>query len=245
MSTLILPQQNDHFMRAVWVSLSLHLFIFLAFTVKTVFFENEPTVYESAVRVDLVALPDKLSPQEKTQEQASPTPVQEKPVEKKKITEVKKEDAINLNKTKNKQSDALKKIREMEALEKIKKHVETEQRLKKASQLFKGNQLSSGSELSGVSKIQHDNYISNVKRHIYQSWALPEWLSKKDLKAQVLVRIDENGRVIYRQIYKSSLNPTYDDVCLEAIENASPTPPPPEKLVKIMKNEGILIGFPE
>ncbi len=255
MSTLTLPQQNDQFSKAIWASLLIHIALIMGFSIKTYFFESEPMIYENAVRVDLVALPDKMTAEQMQQPEA--TPETKKPdakaEPKTEITkpilvpkkEKSKEEAINLNKTKSKQSDALKKLKEMEALEKIKRELETQERMKKSAKLFKGNQISTGSELSGVSKIQHDNYIAGVKRHIYQNWALPEWLSKKELSAQVLVRFDEHGNIIFHQIYKSSGNGNYDDAIIEAVQKSSPAPAPPEKLVKIMKNEGILIGFPE
>jgi len=248
MSTLSLPQQNDQFSKAIWASLLIHISLIAFFSVKMLIFDHTPLVFEDAVRVDLVALPDKLSPEQLQQTEATPEPkVETKPEAKPKPTPVdlKKDDSVNLSKTKTKQSQALKRLKEMEALEKIKKEMETQERMKKAAKLFKGNQISTGSELTGVSKIQHDNYIASVKKHIYRSWALPEWLAKKDHKAQVLVRFDDQGNIIFHQIYKTSGNPNYDEATLEAVQKSSPVPIPPEILIKIMKNEGILIGFPE
>lgn len=255
MSTLSLPRQNDEFTKAIWASLLIHIALILFFSIKTYFFDSEPMIYENAVRVDLVALPDKLTPEQLQHPEAAPelkkpeTKVEPQKETQKQVLVPKKdkpkEDAINLNKTKSKQTDALKKLKEMQALEKIKRELETQDRIKKSAKLFKGNQISTGSELSGVSKIQHENYIANVKRHVYQNWALPEWLAKKELSAQVLVRFDERGNIIFHQLYKSSGNASYDEATLEAVQKSSPAPAPPEKLVKIMKNEGILIGFPE
>jgi colicin import membrane protein len=208
-------------------------------------------IYENAIKVDLVALPDKLPPQSVPSpatgkapaiEPAKGTPpapkVQEKP-------KVKEPDTVSLEKASKKEKAAMKKLREMEALSKIKSEIDTETRMKAEAKLFKGNQLSSGTELTGLSKINHDNYIAEVKKHIYDNWSLPEWLSQKELSAQVLARFDEKGNLIFKQIVKSSGNPSYDENIMEALEKSSPVPVPPEQLSKIISGEGILIGFPE
>jgi colicin import membrane protein len=252
-----LTPQRDFFSRAVGASVLLHILLVLCFLVKSVFFKGEPLIYENAIKVDLVALPDKLPPQEApapatpeaaapvVSEPAKPTPpipptpkVQEKP-------KVKEPDMVSLEKASKKEKAAMKKLREMEALSKIKSEIETETRMKTEAKLFKGNQLSSGSELTGLSKLNHDNYIAGVKKHIYDNWSLPEWLSQKELSAQVLARFDEKGNLIFKQIVKSSGNPSYDENIMEALEKSSPVPMPPEQLAKIISGEGILIGFPE
>jgi colicin import membrane protein len=248
--------QKDDFSTAITISLVVHIALVTILTLKTVFFQREAMIYENAVRVDLVALPDKVT---QGATQAAPTPplpdpakpVPAKPVPAK-VEPVKKmappkidSEAINLEKSKHKQEASLKKLKALSSMDKIRKQVAAEERLKKSQQLFKGNELSSGTELTGLSAIQHDNYVMSVKQQIYQSWSLPEWLSKKNLKAQIVAKYDESGKLISKHIVRSSGNPTYDDLILEAVERSSPVPPPPEKLAKIIKYEGILIGFPE
>jgi colicin import membrane protein len=80
---------------------------------------------------------------------------------------------------------------------------------------------------------------------VKEKWALPEWLAKRELKAQARVRLDENGEVVFREIVRSSGNPTYDEFVLKTIDQAVPFPKPPEKFVAIIKVQGILLGFPE
>ena len=109
----------------------------------------------------------------------------------------------------------------------------------------KGNVLSAGTALSGLSKLQHDTYIADLDSHIKQHWSIPEYLAKKDYKAQVRVRIDENGQIISRQISKSSGNPNYDAEVLATVDKSAPFPRPPEKFIAIVQVDGILIGFPE
>jgi colicin import membrane protein len=141
----------------------------------------------------------------------------------------------------------------MAALEKIKEDV-TNSKLKTppgtgkaatGSQQIKGNVLSPGSSLTGLTKLQHDNYMSDLDTHIKQNWSLPEWLAKRDLKAQVRVLIDARGNILERKIVKSSGNPNYDEEALAAIDKSAPFPAPPEKFTAILSVDGIVIGFPE
>ncbi|GIL18194.1 MAG: hypothetical protein BroJett040_19450 [Oligoflexia bacterium] len=249
MSTLELnQQQKDEFWRSVVYSLGVHITLFFILTVKTVFFPGEPISYQAAVRVDLVALPDKMSPEEKIS-QAPAEPVKETPKEvtppKPTPPPVKTDDTVNLGKTKDKQKAALDKLKAMSALEDINKQVEQERRSKTPPKVYKGNQLSSGTELTGLSKLQHETYIAQVERHIKQNWAVPQWLAQKNLKAQVRVRFDERGNLLSNDIYRSSGNPSFDEIALETVQKSAPVPPPPEKFVRILSSEGILFGFPE
>lgn len=257
------PQQDDKLNKAIGVSVIFHALIFFIFAVKTIFFSPEKIDFSAAVRVDIVALPEKMDtitlPPPKTPEatktelakpEPKPTPVAkvEKPTP---PPPTKKEtEAINLNKQKSKEKAALDKLKAMAALDKIQEDVANEQKKEAAAKKttaakVKGNVLSAGSALSGLSKLQHDTYISDLDSHIKQHWFLSELLAKKDYKAQVRVRIDENGQIISRQIFKSSGNPSYDAAVLATIDKSAPFPRPPEKFSAIVQVDGILIGFPE
>lgn len=155
-------------------------------------------------------------------------------------------DAINLNKTKQKQRDAFKKLKEISAIDHIKSEIEKESRNKNQKMgPVKGAVISPGTELTGLDKIQNDDYVRGLDRHIKQYWALPEWLAKKKLVAQAKVFIDEQGQVIRREIVKSSGNSSFDEKTLETIDSSNPFPRPPEKLSAKMKYDGVLIGFGE
>ena len=110
-------------------------------------------------------------------------------------------------------------------------------------------------EFAGFANGMHD-WIAKVERrlaadvqekrqHIKENWTLPEWLAKKNLKAQIRVRIDDKGRIISKQLVKSSGNPAYDDIVKATIEKSEPFPVPPEKFSAVVSVNGILIGFPE
>lgn len=224
---------------------------------------NDVNNYESAIRVDLVGLPDKIDPKQLTSPEPTPTVPAEKEkaeppppiIEKEtpKLPDKSKIDpeSINLDAVKKKQKQALDKLKSLNAIEQIKKNLEAQKKqaenaqTQKSNTQVKGNILSAGTELTGLNKLQHENYLGQIDRQIKTNWSIPEWLAKKDYKAQVLLKLDEKGMVLSRQIAKSSGNPNYDDVVLETIDKSAPYPAPPEKLINIVGVRGLLIGFPE
>ncbi|WP_413559346.1 TonB family protein [Bdellovibrio sp. HCB209] len=263
--------QFDSLQRGLVVSIVFHVGLVLFFIVKAAFFTPESIDFTQAVRVDMVGLPDKLDPNNlppkpEAKENPKPAPKPEPVVEKKPEPKVepkpevklptktaKKDDGINLEKTKSKQQDALEKLKAMAAIEKLK---EEESKPKPApvsgtgksnttAAPVKGNVLSAGTSLTGLDKLQHDTYGADLDRHIKQHWALPEWLAKRDLKAQAKVFIDSRGNILERKITKSSGNPSYDEAVIETIDRSAPFPAPPEKFVTYLSVNGILIGFPE
>ena len=254
-------QQNPYLQRpaglskAFVVSLALHLLLVLGFTLQAFVFSNrQPLIFESAVRVDLVALPDKLKPgpqimPDKVAPDTPPVPVPPPKTEEVKVKDtpppsvVLKSNQDKLNKIR--QQQALKKLKQMDAIERLKAKMESEQRLQQAAKIYKGNQISKGSDLKGLTAIEHDNYVSQVKKKIYSNWALPQWLAQKQLKAQVLLQIDEQGNIVGKKVFKSSGNPAYDDAVLDSVAKSSPLPSPPGALVKLLSSEGILVGFPD
>ena len=252
-----IPIQDDYKSGLV-TSVGFHIALVLIFTVKTVFFSGEAINYETAIRVDLVALPDKvtsaepppLKPETKLPEAKSPPkpePVQAKAEPKPPVTPV-----VPVMDSKQKQKAALNKLKAMEALENLKNEDQKESKsssaapTKKTGEVkYKGNILSPGTEITGLNKLQHEEYIALLDRHIKENWTLPEWLAKKNLKAQIRVRLDEKGRIISKQLVKSSGNPAYDDIVKATIEKSEPFPVPPEKFSAVVSVSGILIGFPE
>jgi len=249
--------QTDTLGRFVSLSVFAHVFLVLIFTIRAFFFNSEPIDYQSAVKVDLVGLPDKIQPlpapstPTAPEIQAPPAPKAEKPTPAKaKETPKKKtvvdEQAINLDKKKEK--SAMSHLKEMSAFEKIQKELEQDN-MKKAeaarAKLIRGNVISTGSQLTGLTKIEAENYIGTVEAQIRQNWSLPQWLASKNLSAQVRVRFDEKGELVSNQIEKSSGNPTFDEIVLDTVRKSSPLPSPPDKFSRLMSTEGILVGFPE
>ncbi|MBS1969228.1 MAG: TonB family protein [Bdellovibrionales bacterium] len=265
--------KDDDLLKGLKVSLGLHAALVAIFTVRAAFFTPEKIDYSAAVRVDLVGLPDKMQDQQlppKQEEAAKPAPPKPEPAPKAPPKEAKVEkaekpvkappkkdaEAINLNKEKNKQKEALEKLKAMAAIEKMKEEAAEKEKESKAKMAgvgdtkssatkIKGNILSPGTALKGLDKLQHDSYLSSLDHQIKQNWFLPEWLSKKPLRAQVRLKIDEKGQILSREIILSSGNPNYDEQALEAIDKAAPFAAPPEKFVSIVAVSGLVIGFPE
>lgn len=150
-----------------------------------------------------------------------------------------------IDKAKQKQKEALEKLKKLSAIDKIRQQVQTESNKQKAAQALKGRVLSKGTALTGIDRLQSENYLLQIDGLIKSNWQLPQWLIGKPLKTKVLVKIASNGQVIDKKVTQSSGNPTYDEYCLLAIEKASPFPQVPEKFTEIYSNDGVLFGFPE
>lgn len=238
----------DRFRKYVLLSLALHVSVVLALTVRTFFFPSQPIEFQSALRVDLVALPDKLPAPAAAPEMKAPEPTvkpESKPLkaEPDLVLNPKKPNKTDDSKLEKKQDESINRLKQLSALERLEQQAKQDAMNK--PRVYKGNAISKGSDLTGLSRLEHDEYVSNVEQHVRQFWALPQWLANKGLRAQVRVRFDSYGRVIAKTMVKSSGNPAFDEVVMNTVEQASPAPPPPEKFLRLLENEGILFGFPE
>lgn len=238
------------------ISFLVHIVLLIFFTVDAVFFTDAPIAFDKAIRVDIVGLPDKIPSQAPpAPETKSPTPevpkpdTAVKPPDQKQLLnpKVKDPEAINLEKTKSKEKAAMQKLKQMEAFEKIKDEMSNESKKKAAAAMatYKGNELSAGTELTGINKLQADNYLADVNRHMREYWSLPEYLKHRNFEASVLVRFDQTGNILSKSIAQSSGNPAFDELVLAAIEKSSPVPPPPAKFVRISTVQGFLFRFSE
>ncbi len=224
--------------------------------VKVTLFSTQEINFSEAIRVDMVGLPEKYdsnSLPEKIEDPVKPdekklpekVPEQKPKVEEKKI-EKKIPDTIKIDKAKNKQKEALDKLKKLSAIEKIKQDVKNEESRKQENErLIKGQVISKGTALTGLSKIQSNEYLSRLDQRIKTNWQLPQWLIGKPLKTKILLKIKPNGEIADRQIYQSSGNPTYDEYSLLAVDKSAPFPEVPEKFTEVFKEDGVIIGFPE
>jgi TonB family protein len=254
-------KQNAHepfFQRMVIASVALHFAVLISFTVRTYLFPEDALNLDSAIRVDIVALPEKnkqipapdLKPTE-PDTKAAPEPPKEaaKPVEKPKPKEAAPK--LNLNAKKKAKQDALEKIKAMQALDNIQNEVKKEEdddkekKKKQQAAQVKGNVLSKGGALKGIVSTQLAGYVDDLKRHANSHWTIPQWLSDLNLKARAVVFLNEDGTVDRRMIVESSGNETYDNMVLATIDQASPFPTPPKHFVDLVKIKGIQLGFPE
>ncbi len=254
-------EQNKKFNQGVIVSFAIHAIIASALILQVVFF-NQPTIdISQSIRVDMVALPDKLKPNQmpaKVEEILKEQPiVEEKPVEKSKAEAEKKPllpkkeskidaEAVNLKKSKVTQKLALEKLKAQSAIEKMRQEINEDEKPKKVvTAPAKGRIISAGTSLSGLDKLQNDNYLQNLDAHIKQYWALPQWLKNKPYRTRVLVKFDVNGKILSSQIAQSSGQSAYDDYCLQAIDQAAPFPKFAEKFSEQYSKDGVIFGFPE
>lgn len=263
--------------RGLYISIIAHASLIIFMIIKVSFFTKPQLNLSEAIRVDMVGLPEKYNPGQKSNDlpekiekqaepvvEAKPEPkpeskVEAKPEEKKPEPKAQAKpepktqpsapkadnEAVNLNKTKNKQKEALEKLKKMSAIDKIRQQVQNEKASEASAKVLKGRVLSKGTSPTGLDKIQSENYLVQLDGLIKRNWALPQFLIGKPLKTKVLVKINPDGRVADKKIVQSSGNPTYDDYCIQAIDKASPFPKVPEKFTEIFSEDGVLFGFPE
>jgi colicin import membrane protein len=235
---------QDEFKKMIIVSGIVHAALVLVFTVKMFLSPSEAIDYSAAIKVDLVALPDK---EKENHAPSKPPPEKATPVEEPKH-KTDPAPKVALNKTKEKKLDtkaALRKLKEMEAIENLEHQEKVETATKAKAQERKGNIISPGTSLKGLGRIQFESYITTLDRHIKEHWSLPEWLSKANLKARVIVFIDEKGFLKKKQLILSSGNSAYDNLVMKSIDDSIPMPPPPEKFVDLVGVGGIEFAFPE
>lgn len=254
--------QSDRFEQTLVVSVAVHIAVFLAFTVKAYIFPSEPIAIQSAIRVDVVGLPDKAEPKKpRPSPKAQPKPPpkanppkkpQPKPVVK--TTQKKPRSSVDLKSAKSKQQQALERLKAMQALESLKQEVakQDEQKNQQTSPPpqepdteFKGNVITSGSSLTGLDRIDFEKYYEGMSNHVKAHWSLPGWLAAANLRAEAAVTIDERGFVTSKRIYSSSGNQVFDDLVLQTVEKASPLPAPPSRLKSVLALKGMILGFPD
>lgn len=236
---------DESLKRYLLISLGAHVAFALAMLINTYVFPREPIELVSAIRVDMVDLPDKLVDKEIVETPAKARPPEPKAEVKPEKVEKRPDKAVNLEK---KQLDALAKLKQESAIEKLQKEVESENKKKPtppAAATFKGNQITSGTELRGLARAQHDQYVGSLERLVRGNWALPEWLANKNLRAQVRIKVNAKGEVVDIKLIKPSGNPSFDENVMMTVQKSSPLPPPPERLELLLRNEGIVLGFPE
>lgn len=239
-------EDQKDFKSFLWISFFLHAALVLSVSIRWIFLK-EPLVYQSAIRVDIVALPDKtLNPEEITTNVPNPTAKETKTkVEKladSKAPQVNLEKPKNQEKLKDKQKQILADLKRQKAIEDVKKMLDSQNAARKPE--YKGNILSPGTELTGLDKFNFDNYLALIDKAIKGNWFLPEWLNNQGLRATFNLTLSPDGNIKAIEIKRSSGNATYDEYAEQAILNAAPFNPPPEKLSSILEYDGVVLNFP-
>jgi colicin import membrane protein len=250
---------TDTFSRNIWISAVGHGVLALMIFVKAVFSPSEPIEIRRAIRVDVVGLPAKITEPVKLPEPAPSQAQPAKPVEPVKELPPKevpkppepKTPTVNLDKkkpapdTKQAQSRALDRIKQMAALDKIKNDVSNDKPASPKSGAIAGNKVSAGNSLTGLEKIEYDRYFDELEGKVHSNFNLPQWLAESAFKAQVQVLIDAKGFVIKKIMRRSSGNEIFDARVIEAIDASSPFPVPPERLSGTLSTGGVILNFPE
>jgi colicin import membrane protein len=265
--------REDRLGRAITWSLGGHGAIALFIILKSLVFPGNPILIAPSLRVDLVGLPDLLKKdlpsvsktlpksdlQEKLEEAANaakkikPAPLEEvakpeemvldpKKIDKKKATaeEDKSDEKKKAKETAKKIDTALAKIRALDRLNDKSDETPDDDAI-----VIKGNQLSKGTSLSGNARENAQaGYYDLVREALVEFWALPPWLGRQKLAAQIQIRIDSAGHVLSSKFVKSSGNPQFDEAILGTIREAQPLPKPPKDLMSSLSDDGVVVGFP-
>ncbi len=237
--------EPEIFKKMLVTSFVFHVILFLAFAFKTLILPNESLTLDPAIRVDLVALPDKVA-------KLPPPPTPAKPQEKAIESKIKKNEPIVLHPKHEVKESAIDKIRKMQKMEQLENDVRRQEAKERAARqakareiLLKGNSVSPGSALHGLAKAEFNEYLVQIHQKVKENWNLPEWLQNEKLKATVIVYMDYRGVVIRRLLEKSSGDSRFDDYVIKAVDDSSPFPAPPSKFVDLVRVDGIVLGFPQ
>jgi TonB family protein len=204
-------------------------------------------IIQSAVRVDVVALP-KMTLQELKKMNLQVKDPEPEEIKKTKVNETSK---IEFKK-KSKKFDlskllkgiSSKKIKKVKA-KKNKKTIDTSA-LKKL--VLEGNAVSKGSSTTGerIDEGQQDfvSYIQSLPEKVRLNWKLPSYLLEKDLQCRIRIFIASNGNILKMKIIESSGDTEYDNKALDAVKKSSPLPKPLKSILSKVANGEVILGFP-
>lgn len=227
--------ENRPFSFFLLLSFGLHILLIVFFlsskNLRMLFAGDKEVVIPPSIRVDMVGLPDL-------------------PVQPKKLVKKRKPIATVSEKSKKPAKSKTKPIKKQKS-DKKEKTVQKKEKGKSAKEIQnvssnskpdvnKGNQLTEGADkgkdLLSEQQISEINiYFSGVEDQIKSHWNLPKYLIDMDLTAQIEIQINNRGKMTSRQIVGSSGNELFDSQVLKAMESASPYPPPPASVQKIIR----------
>lgn len=127
-------------------------------------------------------------------------------------------------------SKEIERMRAISALSKLKKKKEAENahEIEVIRQKIQGGVAKAG--IPGtMQSMGSDPYYASITRKIWSEWIYPE-SNSSGLEVIIAVKIDRDGKVVSREIEKSSGDTLFDRSALKAISKASPLPPPPVEI---------------
>lgn len=246
------------------ISFWAHIVLFAIAMLSQIVFPGKANLLTPTVHIDMVALPNQVK-------DANPEPIdtslpvknQAPPAEKKSDPEPekKKSEEISIPKPRADHSvekrakSAVERLREQmkkerEEIERKKQELLSRRKddLKKFEQKYReairGNQTNQGSSMTGEMQATMNAYAGAIMERLRANWALPVWLQSKGLRASVRIYIDGRGNLVRFQFSENSGNDTFDEYVKGTIQRSNPFAPPPEDMVRGLRNSGIEVSFP-
>lgn len=130
-----------------------------------------------------------------------------------------------------------------EILSKFKKEVNADSSNKRP--VLGGNIISKGGSVHGGVADESEEYTALITTHVQKFWAQPVFSAGTNLRARVLVKLSPTGRVLSKELIRSSGRKEFDTSAMEAVEAADPFPAPPDVLKRIALQGGLECGFPD
>ena len=113
---------------------------------------------------------------------------------------------------------------------------------------LEGNTLSKGSVAVGnnvgFSSDDYQIYLSSIPSQVRPYWKIPSYLSGKQLKARVKIRIDSVGRIISMDVIESSGVEEFDQRALASIKSVKMFSAPSKSISEFLAIKGVVLGFP-
>jgi colicin import membrane protein len=246
------------FKPALIKSAAAHIVIALLLTIRAYIFPNEPLRIESAIRVDIVGLPEKSQslpppietpPSDAAKSESAPETTKDLPA-----IETAKPDAPKVppvvlkpkkpdpKKQRKDQESALKRLQAMAKLDQQARADAAQKALtaaKNAQAAVRGNQISKGNSLSGLTRLDHAKYLDELEARVKAQWRPPKFLASSKLRVRVVLLIDSNGLILKKSIVQSSGNNVFDESAIQAIDAAQPLKAPPETLQGLLSTRGV------
>jgi colicin import membrane protein len=95
-------------------------------------------------------------------------------------------------------------------------------------------------------RAEGEAYYALLEKRVKDQYKLPATISERErmfLTATVRIFIETNGRIARFEIVQGSGNGVFDSALESAVQRASPVPPPPEHLVRLLAREGVDLNF--
>ena len=228
----IIKKEQQSLLFFIFLSFGFHVGLFVLLisssSLWSVFQKDKKVFTSSAIRVDMVGLPELPSKKtkknkalilpKKTKKQSKNPDKKSKALTKKEVTKSQdKQNSSSQTESKNNLSSDLKK------------------------KINKGNKLTEGADNGkkdlSVQEISEINkYATLIDLQIRSQWNLPKYLTDRDLTAKIEIKINARGDITSKQLLKSSGNDLFDSRVLKAMENAAPYPPPPVSVQAVIRD---------